>query len=183
MAERMGYLLPGGIADKQRAAKWFVEWWRNSAAEGPQGGAPEWGWGLDFQWNQAYNSLETTETVSSETALIGESTAATSQDDSHDLHEPHESCKQSGMTSINSGDLNGSLRTSREGSIEEKFEDIIRRYFERMRHDRQELSQTQSRKVEKEEVNKKRMEKREEIERQRMAGRRLRGDRKIGGNR
>jgi hypothetical protein len=48
----MGYILPGGIPDKQRAATWFVEWWRNSAAEvNNLGGTPDWGWGLDCQWD------------------------------------------------------------------------------------------------------------------------------------
>jgi hypothetical protein len=51
LSERMGYLLPGGVPDKQRAAKWFVEWWRNSAGEeAGLGGTKEWGWGLDCQW-------------------------------------------------------------------------------------------------------------------------------------
>lgn len=52
LATRMGYLLPGGIPDTQRAAMWFVEWWRNSAAENTDlGGTPNWGWGLDCQWD------------------------------------------------------------------------------------------------------------------------------------
>ena len=62
LAERMGYLQPGGVRDRQRAAKWFVEWWRNAGAanldgkaEDPNGGidvggSEEWGWGLDCQW-------------------------------------------------------------------------------------------------------------------------------------
>ncbi|CAG8565123.1 11096_t:CDS:2, partial [Acaulospora colombiana] len=51
LSERMGYLLSGGVPDKQRTAKWFVEWWRNSAAgEAKLGGTKEWGWGLDCQW-------------------------------------------------------------------------------------------------------------------------------------
>lgn len=52
-------MLPGGMPDKQRAATWFVEWWRNSAAEiDALGGNREWGWGLDCQWDYDPHSVQ-----------------------------------------------------------------------------------------------------------------------------
>ncbi|KAH7886852.1 P-loop containing nucleoside triphosphate hydrolase protein [Phlebopus sp. FC_14] len=60
LAARLGMLLRGGVKDTSRAAKWFVQWWRNeggliSAVAPPISGAPQepsvrHGWGFDLEW-------------------------------------------------------------------------------------------------------------------------------------
>jgi methionine-rich copper-binding protein CopC len=178
MAERMGYLLPGGVTDNQRAAKWFVEWWRNSSADGPQGGTPDWGWGMDFQWNQEEGvdtDTGSSESVFAETVLAQESNAQLAalptEGASYGLKQSEPSTETSSNSSI--------PETASGRAIEQKFEEVIVRYFERLKARGQEMSQTQTQKLEKEEKKKTRMEKRDEVGRWRVAGQKRRGDRKI----
>ncbi|KAI0312165.1 P-loop containing nucleoside triphosphate hydrolase protein [Amylostereum chailletii] len=64
LATRLGMLKRGGIADAQRAATWFVKWWREEGAIAYASAAPPFraslaegaspaqraGWGFDLEW-------------------------------------------------------------------------------------------------------------------------------------
>jgi hypothetical protein len=60
LAERLGMRTHGGGPHAQRAAEWFVKWWREkgglisaSSALAPTTGGqrpPRMGWGFDFEW-------------------------------------------------------------------------------------------------------------------------------------
>jgi len=136
LAERMGYLQAGGVRDRQRAARWFIEWWRDaggsnkievgeadmSSAGGVGiGGSQEWGWGLDCEWADR-ESDRSGETGTSPVDL--------------DTNEP-----------------------SRQLSLEARFDEVISRYMTSIRDVEGEVSETQQKKREKEEKKQRRVEK------------------------
>ena len=58
LAIRLKALLPGGIPDRRRAARWFVEWWREALRKTPKSramGTPEWGWTFDCIWQDDFH--------------------------------------------------------------------------------------------------------------------------------
>ncbi|KAI0064403.1 P-loop containing nucleoside triphosphate hydrolase protein [Artomyces pyxidatus] len=56
LAQRLGMLKRGGIPDRQRAAAWFIKWWRDEGgsvyASAPPAAAASRraGWGFDLEW-------------------------------------------------------------------------------------------------------------------------------------
>ncbi|PVG01467.1 P-loop containing nucleoside triphosphate hydrolase protein [Serendipita vermifera] len=158
LSERMGYLLPGGIPDKQRAAKWFVEWWRNSAAaESRLGGTKEWGWSLDCQWENTnpppIMDPEIAITVNQETI----------------------------------GDTSPTLPTTRKGShvqpssdsltLEKRFCQVIERHLSQEPNETEIISDTQMKKRLHEEEMQRRQRKRSEFSRKRTAAQKRAGRR------
>lgn len=129
LAERTGALYQGGIPDKQRAAQWFVEWWRNAGTENAIGGSPKWGWGLDFEWSSVDGTAQ-----------------------------------EVGMTEAPSSDPSTiSPRPSQDSSlvsntVQQKMDSILASYVERQRETMESLSQSQKKKIAKEEVNQRRMQ-------------------------
>jgi hypothetical protein len=142
----MGYLQPGGVRDRQRAAKWFVEWWRNAGGTSLDGevgnlnggvdvgGSEEWGWGLDCQWA--------------------------------DRGEQHPKTYPEGPSSSNFlGNISPSDTLSIPGhhetplTLDSKFDLVVSRYMNTSGKVEGEVSETQLRKREKEERIQRRMEK------------------------
>ena len=128
----MGYLLPGGLRDTNRAAKWFTEWWRDSAAEEENlGGTSEWGWGLDCQWEidnpeQIPNSLEPSRLDGSEA-------------------EAGQGRRTSGVSAE---------------ELEARFDAVIQRHLQKTKELATDVSDTQAKKREKEDAMERREQKR-----------------------
>lgn len=147
LAGRMGYLQPGGVRDRQRAAKWFVEWWRDaggttddSGLEGGMGvgGSEEWGWGLDCQW----------------------------ADRSGDPLASHLAGDAYHSTSGSLGDLQ---QQQQQPTLESKFDKLISQHLTSIQNWEAEVSETQMKKREKEEKLQRRVEKGDEAAKKRAA--------------
>ncbi|CAG7849886.1 SubName: Full=Uncharacterized protein {ECO:0000313/EMBL:CCA70366.1} [Serendipita indica DSM 11827] len=138
LATRMGYLLPGGVHDTSRAAKWFVEWWRGSAAEEENlGGTPEWGWGLDCQW------------VMDEPEEMPNHTMPTFLDSTEAKAEAAQERQILGVS---------------DEELEWRFDTVIKRHLQRSKELLNEVSETQVKKREKEEAMERREQKRREMQ-------------------
>lgn len=51
LAQRMGMLAGRGEYDLQRAATFFIDWWRNKGGLAEHSDERSFGWGFDFQWS------------------------------------------------------------------------------------------------------------------------------------
>lgn len=161
LAERMGYLQPGGVRDRQRAAKWFVEWWRNAGGisldghienmdRGVEvGGSEEWGWGLDCQWADRDEQKPRLEAPSPNILETNPSVDVTS--------------------------MHG--RNNNPPTLDPKFDQVVSRYVSISREVEGEVSETQLRKREKEERIQRRMEKSGKVAKQRADSLKRRGKR------
>ena len=132
LAERMGYLQTGGVRDRQRAAQWFVEWWRTAGGTAEEagldrgvgvGGSEEWGWGLDCQWADR-----------SEDPLESPTVEEHSTPDAMQIEH-------------------------RTPTLESKFDHLISQHLKSLQESEGEVSETQMKKREKEERQQRRMEK------------------------
>jgi hypothetical protein len=148
LAERMGYLQPGGVRDRQRAAKWFVEWWRNAGGASSDkeagnlnveveiGGSEEWGWGLDCQWAD--------------------------RDEQHP--SPHSEEPSSKFLTIDPTISSSDVASlpghhSKPSTLDSKFDQVVSQYMNTSREVDGEVSETQLKKREKGERMQRRMEK------------------------
>jgi hypothetical protein len=164
LAERMGYLQPGGVRDRQRAAKWFVEWWRNAGGTSSDetagslnggvdvGGSEEWGWGLDCQWaDRGEQDPKTHSEGPSSSNIIG----SISPSDTLSLSGHHE-------TPL---------------TLDSKFDLVVSRYMNTGRKVEGEVSETQLKKREKEERIQRRIEKAGDVAKKRADSLKRRGKR------
>lgn len=166
LATRLKALLPGGIPDRQRASRWFVEWWREALLKSPgchAMGKPEWGWTFDCIWQDAFHGAAAPTSAFSHPP-VADSVSTRSND-----HGP------SGIlakTPCIPEPASLGLVRSRSARLEERFDRILAGYAEQIK-DREVIeSQTQA---------KKRM--RLEENRKREARRRIRATAKYGGRR
>lgn len=139
LADRMGYFQSGGVRDRQRAARWFIEWWRSaggtpeesgSGGEPGVGGSEEWGWGLDCQWADRFEQSQESPLSSithPEQAASGDHISATEQPETQ--------------------------------TLESKFDRLIVRHMKDLETWEEEVSETQMKKREKEEKIQRRAEK------------------------
>jgi hypothetical protein len=150
LAERMGYILPGGIPDKQRAATWFVEWWRNSAAEvNSLGGTPDWGWGLDCQWNyDPFTHLDQEDSAADAIKKRTPTSPGTAEWEKGDRGNPI---------------ISGPMVSHGSQSIEERFNSVIERHLRNAHHIDDTPSEAQLRKREREENRQRREQRRVEV--------------------
>jgi len=164
LAERMGYLQPGGVRDRQRAAKWFVEWWRNAGGanlhgkagnpngEADVGGSEEWGWGLDCQWAD--------------------------RDEQHPETHPDGPSSSNLLRTISSSDtLSTSGHHETPLTLDSKFDLVVSRYMNTSRNVEGEVSETQLKKREKEERMQRRIEKGGTVAKKRVDSLKRRGKR------
>jgi hypothetical protein len=153
LAERMGYILPGSIPDKQRAATWFVEWWRNSAAEiDSLGGTPDWGWGLDCQWD--YDPYTHLDQEDSAAGAIEKSTSTSSRRAGPDQWE-----KGNHSNPV----ISSPMVAHGSQGIEQRFNSVIDRHLRTANHIDDTPSEAQLRKREREENSQRRERRRVEV--------------------
>ena len=157
LAERMGYLLSGGVRDRQRAARWFVEWWRDSggaALEGDEtsidggigvGGSEEWGWGLDCQWADRHENPS----------------------DVHLEQRPPSSAVGVMPTLVSPEKSMTPTRRDEPSTLESRFDLVISRYLSAIRDLEGEMSETQMKKQEKEERQRRRIQRSDEVAKKR----------------
>ena len=168
LALRLKAMLPGGIPDRQRASRWFVEWWREALLKSPSCGAmgkPEWGWTFDCIWQDDFHGApDPTSAFSNPHAADADMVLARSGD-----HGPSDILSK---PSFIPEPASPGLVRSRSARLDEEFDRILADYAKQIR-DREVIeSQTQA---------KKRM--RLEEERKREAKRRTRAAAKYGGRR
>ncbi|KAG8790199.1 Mitochondrial GTPase, partial [Serendipita sp. 399] len=163
LAQRMGYLRSGGVPDLQRAAKWFVEWWRVSGAKRDGlGGTASWGWGLDCQWEDYWSLVDSStpqradghgavqEIDAGENGNVGDRNHM----DQQESVDENEGAPSSDLV----GDESDLPLVSPSGSLppiedlESKFDRVIRRYLEQTKELGIEVSKTQLKKRALEEV-------------------------------
>ena len=151
LATRLKAVLPGGIPDRQRAARWFVEWWREARLRSPSAhaiGTPEWGWTFDCIWQDDFHCTGAPVSAFSH-PLVLDSVSALPSD-----HRP-----SAGASCVPEPSAPGSVR-SRAARLEERFDRTLADYAKQIR-DREVIeSQTQARKRVKLEENRKREAKR-----------------------
>ena len=154
LATRLKAVLPGGIPDRQRAARWFVEWWREALLRTPNShamGTPEWGWTFDCIWQDDFHDASAPASVFSDLP-VPNSTSAHSSD-----HIPSGALASTSCTP--EPPLSGSVR-SRAAQLEERFDRTLANYAKEIK-DREVIeSQTQAKKRLKLEENRKREAKR-----------------------
>jgi len=159
-------MLPGARPDRQRAARWFVEWWRGSLLKSPNChamGTPEWGWTFDCVWLDDFHGA-TAPTSASSHPLVTDSASARLSD-----HEPSDMFAETSC--IPEPPFPG-LVSSRAARLEERFDRTLSDYAKQIR-DREVIeSQTQAKKRTRLEENRKRE-----------AKRRIRATAKYGGRR
>jgi len=151
----MGYILPGGIPDKQRAATWFVEWWRNSAAEvNSLGGTPDWGWGLDCQWDYDPHSHTDPDHEDSAADTVEKSTSNSPGTAGPDQWEKGSRGDPVISDPVVAHDSQG---------IEQRFNNVIDRHLRNAHHIDDTPSEAQLRKREREESRQRREQRRVEV--------------------
>ncbi|KAG8850955.1 Mitochondrial GTPase [Serendipita sp. 411] len=171
LASRMGYLRPGGIPDLQRAAKWFVEWWRVSAGKKEDlGGSVSWGWGLDCQWEDYWSSIDSGSLAVAPPQHMGEGEAVPVIQgeyltEGRDAHSDQISTTKLAVGKPNDGGpalhdfefeastfLSQSDVTDSIDDLESKFDGVIRRYLNQTKELGIEVSKSQLKKRASDEV-------------------------------
>jgi hypothetical protein len=159
-------MLPGGIPDRQRASRWFVEWWREALLKLPDChamGKPEWGWTFDCIWQDDFHGAAAPTSAFSH-PLVADSVSTRSSD-----HEPSDILAK---TACITEPASPGLVRSRSAGLEESFDRILADYAKHIRNREVIESQTQAKKRVRLEEN-----------RRREAKRRIRATAKYGGRR
>jgi len=166
LATRLKAMLPGGIPDRQRASRWFVEWWREALLKTPSCramGKPEWGWTFDCIWQDDFHGAAAPTSAFSHPP-VADSVSTLSSD-----YEPSDTLAK---TPCITEPASPGLVRSRSDRLEESFDRILAVYAKQIM-DREVIeSQTQAKKRMKLEENRKRE-----------AKRRIRATAKYGGRR
>jgi hypothetical protein len=140
LATRLKAMLPGGIPNRQRAARWFVEWWREAPLRSPKShamGIPEWGWTFDCIWQDDLHGAGAPDSAFSH-PLGPDSTSACSSDHIAPAMHSRTSC-------ILESPSPGSVRL-RAARLEDMFDRTLECYSKQIRDQEVIESQTQAKK-------------------------------------
>ena len=166
LAIRLKAMLPGGIPDRQRASRWFVEWWREALLKSPSCSAmgnQEWGWTFDCIWQDDFHGAAAPTSAFSHPPVTDSVSARSGDHGTSDILSKSPCIPEPASP--------GLIR-SRSARLDARFDRILADYAKQIR-DREVIeSQTQA---------KKRMRLEEDCKRE--AKRRIRAAAKYGGRR